>query len=241
MKKKLIKVLTFTVVLATFLSCLVLPASAALEGEANGVYLQIYGIEGDSKDSKHDKWINVLDFTHGSEQSVQSGSPDIVGQGMYEPVVFTHFVDKATPKIQEACMKGNFIRSAELHVCETVAGMQTVIYKVKLEGVKIVKAEVREQKMADGTYKTVEEVSLLVNKQTWTSAALGIDNSIGGSTEAYYDQSKKASMFDSSSSVAVAVLGVVVFILAACVVVLLVSSKKRKALAAADQNTADRS
>ena len=52
------------------------------------IYLKIDGIEGESKDSKHDKWTDVLDFTHAAIQSIQTGSPDAAGRGVFEPVSF---------------------------------------------------------------------------------------------------------------------------------------------------------
>lgn len=155
------------------------------------IFLKIDGIEGESKDSKHDKWIDVLTFKHGSIQSVQTGSPDAAGRGIFEPFVFKHLVDKATPKLQEACMKGSHIKSAEVHFCRAIAGKQEVVYKVKFEGLKIVKAVVEVEDLAEGAFQLVETVQFLANKQTWTGTAVGLDNSIGGNTEACYDQTKK--------------------------------------------------
>ncbi len=155
------------------------------------IYIKIDGIEGESKDSKHEKWTDVLDFTHAAIQSIQTGSPDAAGRGVFEPVSFKHLVDKGTPKLQEACMKGSHIKVAELHFCRAINGKQEVVYKVKFEGIKIVKAEVSVENLPEDAFQLVETVHFLANKQTWTETAVGLDNVLGGNTEACFDQTKK--------------------------------------------------
>ena len=119
------------------------------------IYIKIDGIEGESKDSKHEKWTDVLDFTHAAIQSIQTGSPDAAGRGVFEPVSFKHLVDKGTPKLQEACMKGSHIKVAELHFCRAIAGKQEVVYKVKFEGIKVVKAEVSVENLPEDAFQLV--------------------------------------------------------------------------------------
>ena len=165
---------------------------AVQAGESSkDIFLKIDGIEGESKDAKHEKWTDILSFKHASIQSIQTGSPDAAGRGVFEPVTFKHFVDKGTPKLQEACMKGSHIKVAELHFCRVLNGKQEVVYKVKFEGIKIVKAEVEVEDLGDGNFRLVETVCFLANKQTWTETAVGLDNVLGGNTEACFDQTKK--------------------------------------------------
>lgn len=172
-------------------ACLVGFAAQAATYNDSDIYLKLDGFEGEATDSKHDKWIDVLSFTHGSAQSVQTGSPDVSGRGIFEPFTFKHVVDKATPKLQESCMKGNYIVKATLDYCRLLAGKQVVVYSVTLEGLKIVKAHVEVEELADGKVRLVETVDVLVNKTIWKAVSIGPDNSVGGTVEASYDQSKK--------------------------------------------------
>ena len=106
-------------------------------------FLQIEGIEGDSNDSKHAKWIEVKSFNHGASQSVDiKRGADVSGRGAFEPFVFTHSVDKATPKIQQFCMNGKDIKKCTFHACRAISGKQTVVYELKFENVKIIQATV---------------------------------------------------------------------------------------------------
>lgn len=234
MKKTFLRIITIVAALTVLFTVVAVPVSASTYSK--DIYLKIDGIDGESKNSKHDRWIELLNFTHGSMQSVQTGSPDVAGRGIYEPVVFKHIVDKATPILQEYCMKGNYIVSAQVDFCHAIAGKQEIIYSVKLEGVKVVKAEVEVEDLADGNFQLVETVTLLANKQTWTKNAIGLDNALGGKTEASFDQSKKASMFDSNTSIATVAVSAVAFVLIVVAVIFFVGKKKKAATANASVN-----
>lgn len=228
MKKTTLKVFTFilTIIIALSAFSITSYARQAPPRSYEEIFFKLDGIEGESNDSKHSKWIEVADFSHGSAQSVQTGLPDVSGRGVFEPFVIKHYIDKSTPKFQEACMKGMRIGNGELHICSPVAGAQTVVYKVKLEGIKIVSAIVSTETDADGNTHVVEEVKLLVNKQTWTATTIGLDNSNGGNTEACYDQIKKATIFDDGANILTVALAGVSFVLAVALVIVLVKKKQ---------------
>ena len=143
---------------------------AVSHAETARMFFKLDGIKGESADVGHHEWIDVLtcsrSHTHGAAQTVQTGSPDAAGSGVYEPFAFTHVVDKATPKLHEACMKGTHIKTAELHCCRQIAGVDSVAYKVTIEGVKVVKAQVEVKDLSDGTFQLVEEVRLLCARVT---------------------------------------------------------------------------
>ena len=83
---------------------------------ASDFYVKIDGIDGNSNDKSHSKWIEVVSFSHGSVQNVGAGrAPDVSGRGAFEPFVFVHLIDKATPKIQQYCMSGQKITKVEFH------------------------------------------------------------------------------------------------------------------------------
>lgn len=134
--------------------------------KAEDMFFRIDGIDGDSSDPKHSRWIDLTGFGHGAVQSVTAEEN---GRGVFDPVFIRHRVDRATPKFQEACMKGMRIGSGEIECCRVVSGAQTVVYKVSLEGIKIAEAHVTAEKGEDGSSQLFEEVKMLVNKETWTT------------------------------------------------------------------------
>jgi len=160
---------------------------------ASVYFLKLDGIDGQSADQNHDKWLELLSFSHGGEQniSVNRGGADIVGRGKFLPFTFTHAIDKATPKIQQYCVAGNTIKKAEFQYCRAVAGSQTTIYEVTLENVKVAKTQVKTIESADGdpmSQQPVEYVELIPGKITWKLTPIKPDNSKDGAIEAAFDQ-----------------------------------------------------
>ena len=101
---------------------------------ASDFYVKIDGIDGDSNDKSHGKWIEVVAFSHGAIQNVGAGrATDVSGRGAFEPFTFVHLIDKATPKIQQFCMSGQKVAKVQFQVCRAIAGKQEPIYEITLE------------------------------------------------------------------------------------------------------------
>lgn len=70
---------------------------------ASDFFVKIEGIDGESSDKAHSKWIEVISFSHGAMQNVGVGrATDVSGRGQFLPFRFTHLVDKATPKLSSS-------------------------------------------------------------------------------------------------------------------------------------------
>lgn len=158
---------------------------------ASDFFLKIDGIDGQSNDKGHGKWIELLSFGHGSIQNVTlARGSDVAGRGQFTPFVFSHLVDKATPKLQQFCMNGQKIAKVEFHVCRAIAGVQVPVYEIKMENVKVAKAEVGVKILDDGTGtgEAVETVELVAGKITWKVTPIKPDNTKDGAIEASFDQ-----------------------------------------------------
>lgn len=107
-------------------------------------FLKIDGIPGESGDDKHKDWIEIQSFSHKLEQPAQASAStaggataERVNHGVYE---ITHFLDKASPKIYEACCTGKHIKEITIELCR--AGGDKVKYmEIKMEQVLISKVE----------------------------------------------------------------------------------------------------
>ena len=157
---------------------------------AQDFFIKLDGIDGQSADKNHAKWIEVIDFSHGSKQSVTlARGADVAGRGEFDAFSFTHLVDKATPKLQQYCMNGQKVSKVEFHVCRAIAGTQVVVYEVKMENVKIAKATVKASQVAEGAdSEAIEEVDLVAGKMTWKVTPIKPDNTKDGAIEASFDQ-----------------------------------------------------
>lgn len=170
---------------------------------ATDFFVKIDGIEGESNDRSHGKWIEVIGFNHGAMQNIGAGrATDVAGRGQFVPFIFTHLLDKATPKIQQFCMSGQKIAKVEFQVCRAIGGAQVPVYEVKLENVKIARAEIKTVAV-EGTktgslldtfsgvgnsYQPVEQVELIAGKMTWKVTPIKPDNTKDGAVEASFDQ-----------------------------------------------------
>lgn len=93
-------------------------------------FLKIDGIPGESTDDKHKDWIEVLSYSHGVNQRA-SGSASTAGGATAERADFGDFsivkaLDKASPKIFEACSTGKHITTVTVELCR--AGGDKVKY-----------------------------------------------------------------------------------------------------------------
>lgn len=92
-------------------------------------FIKIDGVDGESNEKSHTKWIEVIDFSHGSVQNIALGKAhEVSGRGQFTPFTFTHVVDKATPKLQNYCMTGQKINKVEFQVCRSIGGSQVPVY-----------------------------------------------------------------------------------------------------------------
>lgn len=103
-------------------------------------FIRIDGIPGESTDDKHKDWIEVISFKHKLKQpaSVTASSnggatAERVNHSTFDIV---HLLDKASPKIYDACCTGKHIKEITIELCR--AGGDKVKYmEIKMEQVLI--------------------------------------------------------------------------------------------------------
>ena len=93
-------------------------------------YIKLEGINGESKDSKHKDWIDVLSFSYGVSQSSSmfSGGGGGVGKASFDSLTFSHHVDKATPNLFKYCAAGKHIPKVEVSACKAGDGSQEYMH-----------------------------------------------------------------------------------------------------------------
>ena len=83
---------------------------------AMDMFLKIDTIEGESADAKHKAEIDLLAWSWGASNSGTFGAGGGGGAGkvQMQDFSFTHYMDKASPKLQLACWNGSHIPKAVL-------------------------------------------------------------------------------------------------------------------------------
>jgi len=96
-------------------------------------FLKVDGIEGESQDSKHKNEIDIESWSWGATNGGDAGyrGGDGVGKVNIRDFHFTTRINKASPKLFEACATGKHIKSAVL-TCRKAGGEQQEYLKITL-------------------------------------------------------------------------------------------------------------
>jgi type VI secretion system secreted protein Hcp len=102
------------------------------------IFLKIAGVDGESKDDKHKKDIDVLAWSWGlsNSGSAQTGGGAGAGKVNVQDVSFTKWIDASSPKLILACCNGTHYDDATL-VVRKAGGSPVEYLKIKLQEVLI--------------------------------------------------------------------------------------------------------
>jgi len=95
-------------------------------------FLKIEGIDGESQDDKHKGWIEILSFSVSAQQPV-SATASSSGGATTQRVNIQHFsvtksMDKASPKLFEACCTGQHFGTVTIELCRAGGGENKLKY-----------------------------------------------------------------------------------------------------------------
>ena len=95
------------------------------------------GIDGESKDANHDKWIDVLSLDWGvyHKGKATTGQSRRRGAPVVEDLVLTIEYEKASPKLLEKCLRGEVIPELEIELTATYGGARATYLKYELKNV----------------------------------------------------------------------------------------------------------
>ena len=127
--KKLFAVLMTVVMLMGVTPMLCQRASAL--SEPMEMYIRIDGIEGESQNARHCKWIDVIDFRQELSKEDDYSSETKV------TLTVSHYVDAATPRIISNYQSGCRIRKVTFESTKYIGGAQTLVYSVNVENAVI--------------------------------------------------------------------------------------------------------
>jgi type VI secretion system secreted protein Hcp len=107
-------------------------------------FLKLGDIEGESTDDAHKDEIDVLAFSWGLSQptaDLGSGHGTGAGKAVFEDLVVVKRVDKASPKLFEACATGTHVQAAAL-TCRKAGKAKQEFFKIRLSDVLVTSYEV---------------------------------------------------------------------------------------------------
>ncbi|MGY5144749.1 MAG: Hcp family type VI secretion system effector [Candidatus Nitrosopumilus sp. bin_32a] len=99
------------------------------------VFAKYDGIDGESKDANHDKWIDVLSVDWGMHK--QKAKKNRAATNVIEDMTLTIEYEKASPKILEAAFQGKVIPKLEIEQTSTYGGARATYLKYELTNVLV--------------------------------------------------------------------------------------------------------
>lgn len=153
-------------------------------------FIKIDGIPGESSDDKHKEWIEIVNYDHRIEQpasstasSVGGATAERVNHGTFN---FVHQLDKATPKLLEACCTGKHIKEVTIEFCRA-GGDKLKYMEIKLEQVLVSAVSENGASTAESGFPG-ESVALSYGKIKWTyTQQKRADGAGGGNVSAGWD------------------------------------------------------
>jgi type VI secretion system secreted protein Hcp len=123
-----------------------------------GAYIKFDGIDGESTDKTHQGWSDLASFSQAIHRSGGgSGQSRRPGAAVVEDLMVSKTIDKASPKLAEACANGKVFPKVEIHL----AGSAGTYYAYELTNVRISSYSVHSP---ESGVIPVEEVALYFEK-----------------------------------------------------------------------------
>ena len=113
--------------------------SSAESSSGERWFIKYDGIEGESTDDNHDKWIDVLNIDWGIHQpgGGQTGATRRRGSVVVEDITLTMEYEKSSPKLQEKMLMGEVIPKLEIELTATYGGARATYLKYELKNVMV--------------------------------------------------------------------------------------------------------
>ena len=100
------------------------------------IYSDIDGIPGESTDAGYEDWIEVESFSFSVSTPTQGSTGSSRRRSIiFDDIILTKWVDKATPKLMEAVARGTVISSVEIVFTKYVSDSIVEYYGYELENV----------------------------------------------------------------------------------------------------------
>jgi type VI secretion system Hcp family effector len=100
-------------------------------------YLKFDGIDGEAQDKDHKNWSDLTSFSQGHLVPAGEAPGRPRGRVVFEDIVVSKEIDKASPKLAEACAKGKVFPRVDIHWTRVVAGAGQTYYSYELRNVQV--------------------------------------------------------------------------------------------------------
>ena len=138
------------------------------------MFMKIDGANGESKDSNHKNWSDIVSFSWGATQpgNMASGGGLGAGKASFNDLHVVARIDKAAPAVMKHCASGKHLGKIELSVCK--AGGQQVEYsKITLEDVLVSSVQLSGELNSESVVVNFAFQAAKVKQQYWEQTEQG--------------------------------------------------------------------
>ena len=146
-------------------------------------------VEGTSTLDKYAKQIELLSFSHGVAMQITgdiSNTERTSGKPNHQDFTITKYLDQASPKLNEACCKGDIFKEAKVVVARNDKGAVLPLIEYTLKNVVLSSISVG----GGGGDKPVETVTMNYNHITWDFHHQKAEGSESGHIATLWDLAK---------------------------------------------------
>lgn len=117
----------------------ILFAFVTIDNAEAAVFAKYDGIDGESNDSAHGTWIDVLSFEWDAKKpgAGASGASRRRGAAIVDDITLSMKYDKASPKLMESLLQGKVIPKLEIEFTATYGGARATYLAWELKNVQI--------------------------------------------------------------------------------------------------------
>jgi type VI secretion system secreted protein Hcp len=119
---------------------------------ATDSYLQVAGVKGESTDSEHKDWIEILSYEHTITQpasATANSTGGTTGRCKHEPFVISKYVDLASPLLYQLCCSGKHVDKVVLELMRSSGDSRVKYLAVEMDQVVIAKVAPSSSKADD--------------------------------------------------------------------------------------------
>lgn len=148
------------------------------------MFLKIEGIDGESSDDGHQKWIEIMSFSHGVSQPVSGASGTggrTGGRADFQDFTITKTIDNSTPDLNMHCCNGKHIPKIEIELCLATEDKHKFM---KYEMENVVVSSISPGGTSDSNQaKPLETVSFAYGKIKWEYTPIDAKGGAGAAVD----------------------------------------------------------
>jgi type VI secretion system secreted protein Hcp len=163
-------------------------------------YANIDNMPGEATEDGHKNWIELVGYNFSGVQqqagsSVSKGGALASGRSEMKPLTLNKYVDKSSPKLFEACMKGTHIPKIQIEICRSTGGSKPLTFmKYEITKAMVVGFDQHgnspSQGINEGGDLPMETVEIVGVEHKATYTETDVAGKKKGDVSAQYDMSK---------------------------------------------------